>query len=95
MTHDSRKPDDPPVTRDDTGVGNSGGPRLDNAGAGDTAPLPRIQIGEAVRFLECLDPGARYFTFQTFDDDGDRKDKRLAKILHGTLAQHAAKKLAV
>lgn len=42
---------------------------------------------ESQRFLDLLDPNGM-FTFQTFDDDQDRKDKRLAKILHGTLDQH-------
>jgi RepB DNA-primase from phage plasmid/Primase C terminal 2 (PriCT-2) len=48
-----------------------------------------IRLDEAACFLERLDPGARYFTFQVFDDDADRKDERLAKVLTGTLAQHA------
>jgi AAA domain/RepB DNA-primase from phage plasmid/Primase C terminal 2 (PriCT-2) len=43
---------------------------------------------EARRFLAKLDPDATYFTFQTFDDDAKRKDKTLARILHGTLDQH-------
>jgi Primase C terminal 2 (PriCT-2)/RepB DNA-primase from phage plasmid len=60
-----------------------------------TGPIPdgetlHVDIEQAARFLERLDPGARYFTFQTFDDNADRKDERLAKVLHGTLAQHAA-----
>jgi RepB DNA-primase from phage plasmid/Family of unknown function (DUF5906) len=40
---------------------------------------------EAARFLSLLDPGATYFTFQTFDDNKERKDKRFARIVHGTL----------
>ena len=32
---------------------------------------------------------ATKFTFQTFDDDASRKDERLARILHGTLAENA------
>jgi hypothetical protein len=44
---------------------------------------------EASRFLACLDPEATFFTFQTFDDDPKRKDRRLAQVLHGTLAEHA------
>ena len=51
---------------------------------------------EAERFLKALDPSAERFTFQTFDDDPERRDRRretgekdpLAKIKHGTLAQH-------
>ena len=43
---------------------------------------------EAERFLKALDPQATFFTFQTFDDDSDRKDHKLACILHGTLDEH-------
>ena len=42
---------------------------------------------EARSFLECLDPEALEFTFQTFDDRG--KDEFLAKILHGSLADRS------
>ena len=45
---------------------------------------------EAARFLALLDPATTHFTFQTFDDNKDRKDSTLAKILHGTLDQHFA-----
>ncbi|APW47338.1 DNA-primase RepB domain-containing protein [Rhodoferax antarcticus] len=40
-------------------------------------------------FLNLLDPRG-IFTFQTFDDDKDRKALSLARVLHGTLTQHAA-----
>src|SRR5262249_48442467 len=43
---------------------------------------------EAERFLAALDPSTDRFTFQTFDDNKERKDKSLARVLHGTLAQH-------
>lgn len=46
-------------------------------------------LDQAQRFLAALDPGL-VFTFQTFDDNADRKDFRLAKVLHGTLAEHQA-----
>lgn len=49
----------------------------------------QTNIGEAARFLAALDPDAKVFTFQTFDDNPDRKDRDLVKVLHGTLAQHA------
>src|SRR5262249_5448170 len=52
-----------------------------------TATSP--DFAEAARFLAALDPKAKVFTFQTFDDDADRKSPGLAKILHGTLEQHA------
>ena len=46
-------------------------------------------MNETAKFLACLDPGATTWTFQTFDDNGVRKDSRLAKVLHGTLDDHA------
>lgn len=45
-------------------------------------------LTEAHKFLKLLDP-LGVFTFQTFDDDAARKDPRLNRVLHGTLAQHA------
>jgi hypothetical protein len=50
----------------------------------------------AESFLKALDPSTDRFTFQTFDDVEERKEKRkdtgekdpFAKIRHGTLAQH-------
>jgi hypothetical protein len=42
----------------------------------------------AERFLSALDPGTPKFTFQTFDDNQDRKDASLARVLHGTINQH-------
>lgn len=44
---------------------------------------------DAIRFLTALDPEATAWTFQTFDDS-DRKDSNLARILHGSLVEHAA-----
>jgi AAA domain/Primase C terminal 2 (PriCT-2) len=41
----------------------------------------------AAAFLSALDPKTDKFTFQTFDDDYDRKDPALAKVLHGTLPE--------
>ncbi len=38
-------------------------------------------------FLDALDPAAT-FTFQTFGDDKDRKERSLARIFHGVLDQH-------
>jgi hypothetical protein len=40
---------------------------------------------EAARFLALLDPTATKFTFQTFDDNKNRKNPTLARILHGSL----------
>lgn len=59
--------------------------------------MPDFQpdIAQAQRFLSTLDPGASCrsliegiddgFTFQTFDDNKDRKSKALVRVLHGTL----------
>lgn len=58
-----------------------------------TAPLqPDLQ--EAGRFLQAI-AGQEAVTFQTFDDDHDRKLQELAQVLHGTLAQHAARLTAL
>jgi hypothetical protein len=43
---------------------------------------------EAERFLAVLGGGAPLFTFQTFDDNEERKASQLVRIFHGTLAQH-------
>ncbi len=43
----------------------------------------------AQHFLYVLDPSGA-FSFQTFDDNKDRKSQTLARILHGTLDLHAA-----
>ena len=43
---------------------------------------------EALKYLELLDPTTNSFTFQTFDDNYDRKDRSLAKLMHGTLEEH-------
>jgi len=42
----------------------------------------------ARRFLKAL-TGDEPVTFQCFDDQSERKDPKLARILHGTLDQHA------
>ena len=65
--------------------------RNKNLVAGNIAETSRKvepDLDEAKRFLRCLDPEARSFTFQTFDDC-EPKDSRLARIFHGTLAEHA------
>ena len=43
---------------------------------------------EAALFLEALAGKDASFTFQTFDDVKDRKEKSLARIFHGTFNQH-------
>lgn len=42
---------------------------------------------DAIRFLRTLDPKAKRFTFQTFDDS-KKKRPGLARVLHGSLDQH-------
>lgn len=53
-----------------------------------TAPRPtdHINLAEARRFLDLLTPSAKLkrFAFQTFDEDKQRKDGRLALTLFGT-----------
>lgn len=48
---------------------------------------PHTAQPEAARFLAVLDKAATFYTFQTFDDNKDRKDISLARIMHGSLAQ--------
>jgi len=50
----------------------------------------RPDMDQAAKFLEKLDPKATNWTFQTFDDNADRKDQSLARVLHGTLEEHGA-----
>ena len=42
----------------------------------------------ALEFLNALEPNG-HFTFQTFDDRKSGKNSSLARVLHGTLAEHA------
>ena len=54
--------------------------------------MPNEQIKSdmdiAKEFLSALDPDATEFTFQTFDDNQDRRDGSLAQVLHGSLDDH-------
>ena len=47
-----------------------------------------FDIKLASNFLEALDELSNKFTFQTFDDDKNRKDPALCKVLHGTIDEH-------
>jgi RecA-family ATPase len=49
---------------------------------------PKQNREEAERFLALLDSDARAFTFQVFDDDPERKDDKLARVLHGPLDKY-------
>ena len=46
-------------------------------------PTSGIDLDAAAEFLDLL--GAKYPTFQTFDDDKNRKDAKLARVRHGAL----------
>jgi hypothetical protein len=59
----------------------------DHNGSGESSKSPEVDFAEAGRFLKALDPTATRHTFQTFDDDEDRDDKNLARVLHGTLEE--------
>jgi RepB DNA-primase from phage plasmid len=50
--------------------------------------FPTINRKDAERFLTLLDHRTDRFTFQLFDDNRHRKDRRLARVLHGTLDEH-------
>ena len=52
-----------------------------------TTMVPDLKLAQI--FLDKLEPNGR-FTFQTFDDNQDRKDGRLARTLNGTLDEHSA-----
>jgi len=58
-----------------------------NARAGVATVNDEVDFEAARRFLELL--GTTRCTFQTFDDDAERKDVSLARMLHGSLAEHA------
>ena len=49
---------------------------------------PQQDLTVAGAFLRILDPNTDQFTFQTFDDNSDRNDPKLARILHGSLEKH-------
>jgi len=53
----------------------------------DAKIVPDLKVAQL--FLDTLDPSGK-FTFQTFDDNQDRKDGRLARTFNGTLEEHAA-----
>ncbi len=53
------------------------------------ATQPESDIKEAIRFLKIIAPDGN-ITFQTFDDNKERKDPRLCKILHGPIEEKYA-----
>jgi hypothetical protein len=54
-----------------------------------SAPLDNCDFGEAEKFLVALDPTTISFSYQVFDDVKERRDLRLARIFHRSLADHA------
>ena len=46
---------------------------------------------KATQYLRVLDPTTDCFTFQTFDDVKERRDRRFARIFHGSLADQVSK----
>jgi len=46
-----------------------------------------IDDQQARRFLQALDPDEQVFVFQTFDDNANRKDRLLSRVMTGTLDQ--------
>ena len=53
-------------------------------------PTWQPDLEPAERHLTRLDEDAEKFLFVTFDDNKARQDKRLTRVLHGTLDEHAA-----
>lgn len=52
--------------------------------------VPAPDLVMATAYLNALDPTANgHFTFQTFDDNKERRSKALARVFHGTLQKHA------
>jgi hypothetical protein len=47
-------------------------------------------LQETTQYLLALDPTTDCFTFQTFDDVKERRDRRLARIFHGSVADRAS-----
>jgi hypothetical protein len=51
----------------------------------DGAPVTAFE--QTQKFLNALDDRTDRFTYQTFNDNRDRKDRTLTRVLHGTLAE--------
>jgi hypothetical protein len=50
---------------------------------------PSIDLTEAERFLQILDPPELNFDFRTFDDNKARDDRKLVRCFYGPLAKYA------
>jgi hypothetical protein len=62
---------------------------IDNETSEASANVESDRLSDANVFLTRLDSTTTDFTFQTFDDNAERKDERLVRVLHGNLRQHA------
>jgi hypothetical protein len=78
-------PDDPRSTGDVRRA--SLAPDRNDTRAGDDAA--HVDITQAKRFLERLDPTTTKFEFRTLDDNKDRESIALTKTFYGTLGLHA------
>lgn len=54
-----------------------------------------VDLAQTGEFLALLDELAETWTFQTFDDDKQRKDKRLAQVIHASLEDAAEELIAL
>jgi hypothetical protein len=81
MTDDRRDPDNNSQATSDGAVGRVQNETPDNAA--------HVDITEAKRFLERLDPTTTKFEFRTLDDNRDRESAALTKTFYGTLGLHA------
>jgi hypothetical protein len=68
--------------KEDPGAGNTGAQKEDRSTRRDlhtentVESKPTPENAEAARYLKLLDSGATFFTFQTFDDNKERKKQR-------------------
>ncbi len=62
----------------------------------DSATVPQCiatlepDLSQAAAYLTAMDEEAEVYCFQTFDDQKDRRDSSLTRILNGTLEEHSA-----
>ena len=87
MAHTRRGPGDAHIAEPSQEISAVAGSDSTTPSTDNRPSPPAPDFAEAERFLKALDPTATRFTFQTFDDDRDRKDDALAKISHGTLVE--------
>jgi hypothetical protein len=66
------------------------GPSKNDSTGATGSPGSKLPLNhdDALAFLAALDPSTNLFTFQTFDDDADRKSENAAYVFHGSLDQN-------